>query len=86
LSLKFRLQDLDLHKHNQIVMDFSKLEHIDSSGISLLANFTRSLEPTGGFLFIFGCTYRVSEIIQVTRLDRALRVFETETEINEFLG
>jgi anti-anti-sigma factor len=86
LSLKLHLQEIELSRNNQIVLDFTRLEHIDSSGVALLANFTRFLEPKGGFLFIFGCVYRVSEIIQITKLDRALRVFETLEEIDEFLN
>ena len=85
LSLRFTLQDLEGAKAPGIVLDFTRIEYVDSSGAALLTNFAKRLEQKNGFLFIFGCNERIRDLFQVTGLDFVLKIFVNEQDIENFL-
>jgi anti-sigma B factor antagonist len=84
LVLKLLLDEL-VEKDSRFIFDLSKVEYIDSSGIGLMINFRKGLHKKNGFLYLFGCTYRVSELIQLSGIDKILNIFNSKEEIHEFL-
>jgi len=83
LSLRLRLQDLESENDNDIVIDFTDVEYVDSSGASLLSNFAKKLDRKGRFLFLFGLSNRVLEIFQLTGIDYLFKIFPTEKQVQE---
>lgn len=85
LSLRFALQDLEAENTTRLVLDFTRIEYVDSSGAALLTNFSKRLEQKSGFFLIFGCNERIRELFQVTGLDYVLKIFNNEQDIENFL-
>jgi anti-sigma B factor antagonist len=55
--------------HNQIVLDLSHVEFIDSSGLGALVTCLKRLGPRGS-LAVAGATGAVSRLFTLTRMDR----------------
>jgi anti-sigma B factor antagonist len=54
---------------NQIVLDLSQVDFIDSSGLGALVSCLKRLGPRGG-LAVAGATGAVSRLFTLTRMDR----------------
>ncbi len=54
---------------NQIVLDLSHVDFIDSSGLGALVSCLKRLGPRGG-LAVAGATGAVSRLFSLTRMDR----------------
>ncbi|MCI1209799.1 MAG: STAS domain-containing protein [Treponema sp.] len=68
----------DKNKANKIILDMSKIDFIDSSGLSLLITFLRKArEQDGGFFRISAVRPQVLKIIKLTLLDRVFEIYET---------
>ena len=63
-----------------IILNFSNLEYMNSSGIGLLVTLLIRANRQGQSLFAFGLSEHYKHIFELTRLDEAIRIFETEAE------
>jgi anti-anti-sigma factor len=84
MALKLQLEEI-LKKEKELVLDFGEVSHIDSSGISLLVNLSKKIEEKQGFIFVCSCNYAVNELLQLSKLDQRLHVFQNEEEIEAFV-
>jgi len=84
LALKLLLDEL-IGKESRFVFDLTNVDYIDSSGVGLLVNFHKNLQKRNGFVFLFGCNYKISELIQLSGIDKILSIFHTLEEVHEFL-
>lgn len=86
LSLRFHLEEAESWGRIGLVMDFTEVDYVDSSGAGLLANYTRRMAEKGGFLYLYGCNAKINDLFQVTGMDFILKIYPTEKEIREILG
>ncbi len=85
LTMKFTVDEL-VPKENAFVLDFRDLEYIDSSGVGFLINFQKRVKQHDGFVYVFGCQFKILEMMQISKIDTVLSIFNSIQEINEFLG
>ena len=67
-------------KVRAIILNFSGLEFMNSSGIGLLVTLLIRANRNGQSLFAVGLDEHYRHIFELTRLNEAIRVFETEEE------
>jgi len=63
-----------------IILNFSGLEYMNSSGIGLLVTLLIRTQRQGQKLTAFGLTDHYREIFELTRLNEAIMLFATETD------
>jgi len=63
-----------------IVLNFSKLEYMNSSGIGLLVTLLIRAQRQKQNLFASGLTDHYTQIFELTRLNEAIGIFATEAE------
>jgi anti-sigma B factor antagonist len=63
-----------------IVLNFEGLEYMNSSGIGLLATLLIRVNREKQRLLTYGLTEHYRNIFQITRLDDAISIYETEEE------
>ena len=59
----------------KLILDFSGLKFIDSAGIGMLAMWFGLMEREGGKIAIAGATAQVSELLEMTHLNRLLGMY-----------
>jgi anti-sigma B factor antagonist len=62
-----------------IVLDFSRLEYMNSGGIGLLVTLLVRVQRAGQKLLAVGLTEHYRQILALTRLDEAIAICEDET-------
>jgi anti-sigma B factor antagonist len=65
-------------KAKRIVLDFSRVTYIDSSGLAVLIETLQRIQSYGGKLAIFGLQESVKAIFAIARLDQIFRIFSDE--------
>ncbi len=73
-ELRPQLQQLIADGVSHIVVDLSKVELVDSSGIGLLIATHNSLAKAGGGLRVIGTSPEIQHLFKVMRLDRHFAV------------
>ena len=63
-----------------VVLDFSELEYMNSTGIGLLVTLLVRAQRQRQRLMAFGLSEHYREILSLTRLDEAIGVVESEEE------
>jgi anti-sigma B factor antagonist len=63
-----------------IILNFSGLEYMNSSGIGLLVTLLIRANRQKQRLLAYGLTSHYQQIFELTRLDEAISIFENETE------
>ncbi|MBV6482016.1 MAG: putative anti-sigma factor antagonist [bacterium] len=61
---------------NVILLDCSKLEYLDSSGLAALVNIYKNLTARGGKLAICGFSESILRVLKFTKLDRVFTIAE----------
>ena len=65
---------------NAIILNFEKLEYLNSSGIGLLVTILIRAQRKDQRLLACGLSTHYREIFALTRLDEAISIFPTESE------
>ncbi|MGQ9632088.1 MAG: STAS domain-containing protein [bacterium] len=69
-----------------LLMDFSKATFIDSAGLNVLISAKRIFRSRGGDLGLFGLNRAISEVFEMTQLDKIIDMFPDEGEaVRSFL-
>ena len=63
-----------------IILNFSELEYMNSSGIGLLVTFLIRATRQGQRLLAFGLNEHYRHIFELTRLNEAIQIYETEAD------
>lgn len=66
--------------HSYVVLDCSEVVFLTSAGLAMLAQLQRQADSGDGALRVAGCTDDVLRVIQMTRFDRVLALFDDVTE------
>ena len=70
----------------KIVVDFSSLDYIASSGLRVLLATAKRLNADGGVLGIFGLNETVNEVFEISGFDTIFNVFGSESEAVAGIG
>ena len=63
-----------------IILNFTHLEYMNSSGIGLLVTLLIRVNRQGQQLMAFGLSEHYQHIFELTRLNEAIPIYETEAE------
>ncbi len=77
--VKEKLNELIDRKTERILVDLSRVNYIDSSGLALFIECLQRIGTYGGKLGIFGLQPSVSHIFEIARLDQVLHIYPDET-------
>jgi anti-sigma B factor antagonist len=66
------------HGGRTVLLNFTDLDYMNSSGIGLLVTLLVRTQRHGQRLAAFGLSQHYREIFQLTRLDEAIAVYDTE--------
>ena len=76
-----------LDSDSRVVMDFSRLRFIDSSGLGAVLSCLRQLSAKGGDLKLCGMTKQVRSTFELVRMHRVFDIFPTREEaVRAFSG
>jgi anti-sigma B factor antagonist len=64
----------------RLVIDLSKVSHIDSAGVGTLVEVYRRVMSGGGKMFLAGLTPRVRGVFEITKLDRFFPIVASADE------
>jgi anti-sigma B factor antagonist len=71
------IQDLLRQNEKKIVLDISRVDHLDSTGIGILAYCFGTMNRIGGEMRIAGAQGKVLHLLQITRLDNVLPLYSS---------
>ncbi len=71
-QLESVLKEAVKSKLKNVVVDMSRVNYVDSSGLRLLVDYHHQLSYLQGKLVLFGMTPNVKKVIEVTRLNQVL--------------
>jgi anti-sigma B factor antagonist len=80
VALRDAIAQLLKQKRNQIVLNLSGLQYIDSSGIGELARNYVSVVKQGGQMKVVGLSSKVEDVLKITQLYRVFPEFPSEEE------
>ena len=69
------VQDLLRENHRRLILDLSRVDHMDSTGIGIVAYCFGTLNRCGGEFCVAGATGKVLHLFQITRLDNVLPLY-----------
>ena len=62
----------------KVLVDFSKVDYIDSSGLATLIEMLQRLKKVGGALRFCNMDQKVLNVFEVTKLHKLFEIFETQ--------
>lgn len=77
LPFKEKLTELVEKGYKNLLIDLSKTNFIDSSGLGALVGKISTCRKNGGDIKLISPTQRVVEILQITNLDKILKIYKT---------
>ncbi len=79
-QLQNRIQTVSSAKPSNLIIDLSAVDFMDSSGLAALVQGMRRCQATGGRLCLSNPQQPVRMVLELTRLDKAIRIFASEQE------
>ena len=78
-EVREKLAGLIDRKMGRILVDMSRVNYIDSSGLALFIECLQRMTEYGGRLGLFGLQHAVAHIFEIARLDQVLHIYPDET-------
>ena len=82
VRFKDRMQELTDETCQRVILDLSKVEFLDSSGLGAVVGSMKQLNQECA-LDLAGLTPTVDKVFRITRMDRVVRIFGTVQEALE---
>ena len=83
VRFKDNLLELTQHDATRVILDLSKVEFLDSSGLGAVVGSMKQLGRSRT-LDLAGLTPTVEKVFRITRMDRVFRIFsDTEAALQE---
>lgn len=81
-SNELRERFLALLKKGQVkvLMDFEKVDFIDSSGIATLIEMFRNLQKVGGRIYLCQVNKKIVSILEITKVNKLFPMFENRAQ------
>ena len=67
-------------QRKKILLNFSQVSYIDSSGLATLVEMLQRLKRFGGLLRLSNVSEKVKGLFEITKLDRLFSIFPSEEE------
>lgn len=77
-EVKQTLEPLIAKKVQRILVDFSAVTYIDSSGLAAMIETLQRIQSYGGKFAMFGLRESVRAVFEIARLDQIFRLFPDE--------
>ncbi|HMV43011.1 MAG TPA: STAS domain-containing protein [Leptospiraceae bacterium] len=74
-------QIIDDEEAESVVLDMSNVNHMDSSGIALLANIQKKMKSSGNKFGLLAPTNDIMAVLKLSSLDSFFTIYNTEAEI-----
>jgi anti-sigma B factor antagonist len=78
-SFKHKMAEFIAGGNHSIILDLSRIEFIDSSGLGAIVSSLKSIADRGD-LILYGITKNVMSMFRLTRMDRVFQIFSSEAE------
>ncbi|MCX7633269.1 MAG: STAS domain-containing protein [Turneriella sp.] len=72
---------IDEGEVNSLVVDLSKVNYIDSSGVGALVAAHKKMKTQGGKFALLGPTEDVFNILKLATLDQFFKIYENESQL-----
>lgn len=85
----FRIKVIELIEKYHIkylVLNFNKLNFMDSSGIGFIIGRFNKLKEVGGKVILCDMNEQIERIVYLSGLNRICKIMNNEFEVNEYLG
>lgn len=69
------VQDLLRQNERKLIFDLAKVDHMDSTGIGIMAYCFGTLNRSGGEMCVIGANGKVLHLLQITHLDAVLPLY-----------
>jgi anti-sigma B factor antagonist len=79
-ALRQTLKDKAASQCPALILDFTKVEYVDSSGLATLVEYVRDAQAFDGKFALVGVGQRVRSIIELVRLDELLKMHPSVIE------
>jgi anti-sigma B factor antagonist len=79
-QLKQDLVQLAERGIKKVIINLSKVEYLDSTGLGVLIGGLKRLREAGGNLALFGPGMRIQRIFEITGLNKIFDIYGTEEE------
>jgi anti-sigma B factor antagonist len=77
-QVKETLEPMISQKMARILVDFSAVTYVDSSGLATMIETLQRIQSYGGKFAMFGLRESVRSIFEIARLDQIFRIFPDE--------
>jgi len=84
-NVKSEFVSLQSNGTKNLIMDFSNVVYVDSSGLSAILTAERIFKENGAFVLIGINSENVKKLISISRLDDILNIVPTLDEAKEFV-
>ena len=74
-KIEMLVQDLLRQNQKKLIFDLSGVDHMDSTGIGIMAYCFGTLNRCGGELRVVGAAGKVLHLLQITHLDNVLPLY-----------
>ncbi len=78
-QIKETMEPLISKKIERILVDFSAVTYIDSSGLATMIETLQRIQSYGGKFGMFGLRENVKSIFEIARLDQIFSIYPDET-------
>jgi len=85
-KLETAVQDLLRQDHKKIILDLSGVDHMDSTGIGIIAYCFGTLNRSNGDFRIAGATGKVLHLLQMTHLDKVMPLYPSTESASQDMG
>ena len=68
------------HQEKRILLNFTQVSYIDSSGLATMVEMLQRLKRFGGQLRLSNLSEKVKGLFEITKLDRLFGIFPSEEE------
>jgi anti-sigma B factor antagonist len=75
--VEWTLDELIAGNHRKVVLDLSKLEYVDSTGIGIIVTSCGRMETAGGELRIASMHPKVEDLMRTAKLHRVMNFYPT---------
>jgi len=71
--------------YRDLVVDFSRVEYIDSIGLAVLINVYKKLLNQKKKFYLIGVSNKIKKVFQMSGLDRILAIFPDKASLQRYL-
>jgi anti-sigma B factor antagonist len=72
---------VDEEEIDSLVLDMSKVTHMDSSGIALIANLQKKMKTGGSKFALLNVTNDIMAVLRLSSLDNFFTIYQSEADL-----